>query len=306
MSDLVSAIIPTYNCAKYVISAIESALAQTHKNLEIIVIDDGSTDNTSESLKKYIESGAIRYFYQKNSGVSAARNVGIQQSRGDFIAFLDSDDVWLKYKLHVQLEIFKRHPAIGCLGGDMLNIEDGYEYNHTEELKIEKIEYEKFLIRNRLNTPTVMVKKDILSKVGLFDEKLKYAEDREMWLRISRISNCYKVRLPLVKRRELKTGGLSLDTDAMKKCIKIILGKNFTSITFGPRKFYLFLKSYGYFYSDLSWTEFMNKRRFRAMKYLMLSFLIYPYPFSRDMVNTSMHRLKELYRYIFNKRPILD
>jgi glycosyltransferase involved in cell wall biosynthesis len=306
MDGFISVIMPAYNCEKYIIDAIESVLAQTYKNFEIIVIDDGSTDNTREVLRKYIENGTIRYTYQKNAGVSTARNTGIRQAEGDLIAFLDSDDLWLNHKLQVQSDLFKKYPAVDCLGGDLIGIDESYEYSDTEEMKIDKIEYETMIIQNKLRTSTVMVKKEILPKSGLFDEGLTYAEDRDLWLRISKAGSCYKIRLPLTRRRDRREAGLSFNTKAMVTCTKIILRKNFIGMKFGLKKVHLFFKAYGYFYSDLSWTEFMNKRRSRAIGYLMLSFLIYTYTFSKDMVKTSMHRLKELYRYIFNKRPILD
>ncbi|MBM2835200.1 MAG: glycosyl transferase [Candidatus Brocadiaceae bacterium] len=95
----VSVVIPTYNRAPYVIMAIESVLAQSYQDYEIIVVDDGSTDGTRDVLEPYRDR--IRYMYQDNKGVSAARNTGIQESRGEWIAFLDSDDEWLPNKLEI-------------------------------------------------------------------------------------------------------------------------------------------------------------------------------------------------------------
>lgn len=95
----VSIIIPTYNSAKYIHDAIESVLNQTYQDFEIIVMDDGSIDNTKKVLRSYIESKKIRYFYQKNKGPSAARNKGIREAKGEYIAFLGADDIWHKKKL---------------------------------------------------------------------------------------------------------------------------------------------------------------------------------------------------------------
>lgn len=100
---LISVVIPTYNRAHYVCEAIDSVLAQTYKNIEIIAVDDGSTDNTKDIIQQY--SSRIKYIYQNNAGPSAARNNGIKQSNGDLIAFLDSDDIWLAEKLERQVEI---------------------------------------------------------------------------------------------------------------------------------------------------------------------------------------------------------
>src|SRR5690349_3602213 len=106
----VSVIIPTYNRAQFIARAVDSVLEQTYKDFEIIVIDDGSSDNTQEILKAY--EGKIRYVYQQNKGISAARNRGIQEAKGEYIAFLDSDDVWKPEKLSVQVAILDVNPHV--------------------------------------------------------------------------------------------------------------------------------------------------------------------------------------------------
>ena len=111
----VSVIIPTYNRAEYLPDAIDSVLAQTFRDFEVIIIDDGSTDNTREIIEKYIKRypQIIRPFYQMNSGASVARNKGIEEARGEYIAFLDSDDVWLSKKLERQVSVLERDKKIG-------------------------------------------------------------------------------------------------------------------------------------------------------------------------------------------------
>ncbi len=115
---LVSIIIPCHNRANIVRETIDSVLDQTYKKFEIILIDDGSTDNTREVISAY-DDRRIRYFYQANGGLSAARNSGLDVATGEFIAFLDSDDLWLKWKLTAQMEIFRRHPEAGLIWSDM-------------------------------------------------------------------------------------------------------------------------------------------------------------------------------------------
>jgi len=114
---MVSVVIPTYNRAPYVTMAIESALAQSYQDYEIIVVDDGSTDGTRDVLEPYRDR--IRYMYQDNKGVSAARNTGIQESRGEWIAFLDSDDEWLPNKLEIQIGYVKSYPEICLVAANM-------------------------------------------------------------------------------------------------------------------------------------------------------------------------------------------
>ncbi len=105
--NLVTIIIPAYNAASYIDQTIESVKRQTHTNWELLVIDDGSTDATSGTVGKFLGDGRIKYFHQKNSGVSAARNLGIEKAKGDFISFLDADDVWVETNLEIKLEALK-------------------------------------------------------------------------------------------------------------------------------------------------------------------------------------------------------
>jgi glycosyltransferase involved in cell wall biosynthesis len=115
---LVSVIIPCYNRAHIVRETIDSVLAQTYRNLEALVIDDGSTDDTREVVSSYPDP-RIRYFHRENGGLSAARNSGLNNARGEFVAFLDSDDTWHPWKLAAQIEIFRRHPEAGLIWSDM-------------------------------------------------------------------------------------------------------------------------------------------------------------------------------------------
>src|ERR1039457_5279759 len=127
-----SAVIPTYNRARFVGEAIDSILAQTRPVDEIIVVDDGSTDDTIERLKKY--APAIRCVSQQNRGPSAARNRGIKEAHCDFVAFLDSDDLWIPRKIELQLDFFAQHPDIEFVFGNMVNFSQGTE-KETPEIR---------------------------------------------------------------------------------------------------------------------------------------------------------------------------
>src|SRR6266849_10246474 len=120
MGALVSVILPTFNRAHCVGQAIDSALQQTHRDLEVIVVDDGSVDQTCQFMKrKYGEFRSIRYIYQENKGVAAARNTALRAAQGEFIAFLDSDDVWKPWKIELQLACMEKLPHIGMVWSDM-------------------------------------------------------------------------------------------------------------------------------------------------------------------------------------------
>jgi len=184
----VSVIIPTYNHAKYVGRAIDSVLAQTYKNYEIIVIDDGSTDNTKEVLKEFIAK--IEYVYQENRGLSAARNTGIKRSRGEYLVFLDADDYLPSEKLAVQVELLDKHPEIGWVYSDGYYVD---EKGNILERASERFKKPKspegdiffdLLSGNFIPVNTVMVRRKCMD-VGFFDESLTSYEDCDFWLRVS-------------------------------------------------------------------------------------------------------------------------
>lgn len=192
----VSVIIPTYNRADVLPRAIESALKQKDCSVEIIVVDDGSTDQTIDRLKIYKEK--IKYVYQENKGASAARNLGIAKSTGDFIAFLDSDDFFiseenLKLKselLESNLEYGMTYSSVNFFGEGMRTL-GGYS---GKELTGHIYPDLLFIKNNIIFTPTVMVRRDVLSIVGGFDESMHLCEDIDLWRRISKIKKIYQFK----------------------------------------------------------------------------------------------------------------
>lgn len=189
----VSAIIPTYNRARLVCGAIDSIMAQSRPVNEIIVIDDGSTDDTLEGLKKF--GHAIRYLRQQNRGPSAARNRGIKEARGDFVAFLDSDDLWVPGKIEMQLNLFASNPHVDFCFGKMVSFFDeaddetpvikdvaSEDYLVTHQTNLEKL-FELLIVQNPVATGTVMARRTSLDLVGDFDESRSISEDFDYWLR---------------------------------------------------------------------------------------------------------------------------
>jgi len=205
-NNLVSVIIPTYNSANYVKEAVDSVLGQTYKNIGVIVVDDGSTDNTKSILEKYIKSGEIKYIYQDNNGPASARNNGIKKSSGEFIAFLDADDVWLPNKLEKQIKLFENND-VGLVYSDMEFFGGKFKYrHHSEVLKREMFRgyvYGKLIFENFIPTSSIVVRRDVLDDIGLFDEdrELFAIEDYDLWLRITRRYKVDFVNKPLVKYR---------------------------------------------------------------------------------------------------------
>jgi glycosyltransferase involved in cell wall biosynthesis len=184
---IVSVIIPTYNREKYICNAVESVLNQTYSNFEIIIVDDGSTDNTPNLILEYNDN-RIKFLSQKNQGQGVARNTGIIASSGKFIAFLDSDDIWKITKLEDQIKFFQANKEIAwsytdayafdILSGDVLYLFSDNVSQYSGSIA------KKLILNNFIGTSTVIVKKKVLNEVGLFTN-LPKAQDWELWLRIA-------------------------------------------------------------------------------------------------------------------------
>ena len=180
----ISVIIPTYNRKHTLNRAIHSVLSQTFQPREIIVVDDGSTDGTKEWLAKMYP--AIRYVHQSNSGVSAARNVGIKTAQGDWLAFLDSDDEWLPQKLERQVAAVKEDADSLFCHTNEIWIRNGVRVNQGKKhRKYGGLIFDKCLDICRISPSSALFKKSILDDTGLFDEELPVCEDYDLWLRIT-------------------------------------------------------------------------------------------------------------------------
>lgn len=186
---IVSVILPTYNRAHLIEQAIQDVLEQTYQDFELIVVDDGSTDNSEEIIKK-MSDGRIRYVrHEKNKGANAARNTGIVTANGKYIAFQDSDDRWLPEKLEKQMQVFKTAPAgTGVVYTGFWRIK-GDQKKYVPSPRIKRKEgdiYNELLRGNFIGTPTAVVKKECFEKVGMFDEDLPRLQDWELFIRISK------------------------------------------------------------------------------------------------------------------------
>jgi glycosyltransferase involved in cell wall biosynthesis len=235
---VVSVLIPTYNRAHCICNAIDSVLAQTFTNVEIVVVDDGSKDETPEVMaREYQHEPRVRYLRQQNGGVSAARNHGLRHCRGEFVAFLDSDDVWLPWKLELQVACFRRFPDAVLTWTDMQAINAAgdvtcerylpkmyraYRWFTKNDLFTESVPldelcpgladmvgplrawkgeiYSQMIMGNLVHTSTVMDRRDIVQQVGWFDEKLRRGgEDYDFHIRACKLGPVVFVDAPLIK-----------------------------------------------------------------------------------------------------------
>lgn len=184
----VSVIIPTYNRADYVRESIESVLAQTYTDYEIIIVDDGSMDDTREVLKPWIDDGTIRYVYQENQGESAARNNGIRMAQGRYISFLDSDDLFLPTKFEKQVAYLDSHPEEAFVQSWYAKFDDaGNDLGYRDTSDISGKVYPGILLdwSVLLAVPSVVVRAKILKDVGGFDEAIYWGPDLDLWRRIT-------------------------------------------------------------------------------------------------------------------------
>ena len=193
----VSVIIPTYNGAKYIKQAVDSVLAQTYDDYEIIVVDDGSTDDTAELLRPY--GDRITYLYQENRKLPAARNTGIRAARGQYLAFLDSDDFFLPHKLAAQARCLDERPEVGLVASGHQYIDEAGRLLQESRpwLGRPAITLESILFGGLAPVHAVLLRREWFDRVGGFDEQFTYCEDSDLWFRLA-LAGCLTAWLPVV------------------------------------------------------------------------------------------------------------
>lgn len=210
MPELVTAIIPTFNYGRFVARAVTSVLAQTYPNLECIVVDDGSTDDTQEVLRAFGDQ--IKVIRQPNTGLSAARNRGIAEARGRYIAFLDADDWWSPVKIATQVEWLETHPGVGCVGCGREHVESdgcvstlaGLPNHRSRRETLRDLAVRAFWVSG--SGSGALVRAEVLSAAGGFDESLTAAEDWDLWLRLAALTDIDNVPAVLTTIRRHGTG----------------------------------------------------------------------------------------------------
>ena len=197
---MISVIIPTFNRAAFVREALDSVLAQTCLPWEVIVVDDGSTDETAEIFS--VESERVRYVRQDHAGVSAARNQGIRLARSDWLAFLDSDDVWLPAKLAAQTLFAAENPHLRVFQTEEIWLRNGRRLNPKKcHTKPNGYCFDRLLERCLVSPSAVMIHRSVFDLVGGFDESLPACEDYDLWLRIGCRYPIGLLNRPLVVKR---------------------------------------------------------------------------------------------------------
>ena len=206
VKNLVSVVIPTHNRDNLICRAVDSALKQTYKDIEIIVVSDGSDDRTDEIMKKYESRFSNLKFisYFPGQGGNHARNTGIKNSRGEYIAFLDDDDEWHEDKIQLQIDFLNKNPGIGLVCTAINSIDDAtgvksvFVPSAPQDCSIEILKYN--LIGS---TTTVLTKHELLDSVEMFDEDLKAMQDYDLWIRLCQVTKVGVVQKPSVEYHNL-------------------------------------------------------------------------------------------------------
>lgn len=208
MDGRVSAVVTAYNCVQYIGEALESVLSQTRPPDEIVVVDDGSRDGTPDVVANFPQN-RIRLIVQENRGPGAARNRGIMETSGEFLAFLDGDDIWLADKTALQLAYLQSHPHVALVSGDewLWDIETDERWLGGLRLKPYHNLSREILIHNLVGNPSmVMLRRSILQRVGLFDTTLPWGQDWELWIRIATRAPIGYLTQPVIIYRKHSAG----------------------------------------------------------------------------------------------------
>jgi len=224
---IISIVITTYNYAQYLPLAIESAIGQTYNSIEVIVVNDGSTDDTSEVISPYLNNQKFKYIKQANAGQANAKNTGIKNANGQLIAFLDADDIWEKSKLEKQVKLF-HNLKTGVVFSRARYINkrgEGLNYNLTMGyLTPRSGNVTKFLFYdNFIPFSSSVVRRECFEKYGLFDETLEMAIDWDLWLRISTGHQFDFIDEPLLLYRIGHSGQMSKNIEKRYHCIDRVM-----------------------------------------------------------------------------------
>jgi glycosyltransferase involved in cell wall biosynthesis len=294
----ITVIIPTYNRGAFICDAIDSVLSQTFQDFELIIVDDGSTDNTAVLISAYADS-RLRYLTQENKGRSNARNRALAVAQGEYIAFLDSDDMYLPDKLRVQTSFMDSHPDVGMIYTSALCVdEEGRDLNFTYVASVSGYIYRyiAFFQPVTITLPTVMVRRAVFDRVGGFDEQMSRFEDTDMWRRISKLFRICAMPIETCKLRTHADNSLASQNPASilqaiaYYCTKIRREDSDQPLFVRLKGFAALYRYYGRaFQSVPGWEK--NGRLLIASAYVC-----WPPDFFRDLWNASPQQLRFILR----------
>ena len=286
MNPLISIVIPTYNRAHLILEALETSVLQTYRPIEIIVVDDGSTDQTiglveDWSIVSSHKDVKLKIIKQENKGGNVARNNGVKNAKGEFIAFLDSDDLWNKTKLKKQYELISQSDRIGGVYCGLREV----EYESGTVISDSKRDYTEGLILSQLlvkditaPTSAYLVRKKVFDEVGCFDESLQARQDWDMWIRVSENYEIRAVHQNLIDLRHHKGPRTASNPQKEIKAYKIIRQKYHYLLDKQPKNIQKEAKAN--FYKRLGRVYFHNNISKRiAFSYYIKGIVLFPKDF---------------------------
>lgn len=284
----VSVIITTYNSMAYLPQTVESVLRQTFTDFEVLLVDDGSSDSTLEWASGLVDP-RVKLISQQNQGVCVARNTGIAHARGEYVSFLDSDDLWEPTKLEKQVRCLEDNPALGLVHTWLALIDE--EGNLTGRVLASNAEddvWKQIVQKNSVACSSVLVRRCCFETVGDFDTDLRVAEDWDMWIRIAERYQFGLIKEPLVRYRQ-RVNSKSKNYPSRVQDFRIIIEKAFQS---APLEFLpLRNQSYGHVYLCIAWKCLQgNQKDYKTAKYFRQQALSY-YPqlrYSQEYIRLSL------------------
>lgn len=270
---LVSVVVPAFNADKFIGAALESVLAQTYSELEIIVVDDGSTDHTADIVRSFLPD--LRLIRKRQSGPAAARNTALRTATGKYCAFLDADDLWHPEKCELQVRLLERRQEIRICSGSMCSFDDGHTPPPLKPSReYTRISGEELLLRNHMRSSSVMVRESARRGM-LFDETIQGGEDWDLWRRILRGGDALRISGPIGWYRK-RPGSLSTNALKMLNENRKVLSKTFAENPTLPM--HLKLQALSYLHFDAA-IEYRHYSFWQSFVHWMESCMIWPFSF---------------------------
>jgi len=284
--EAVTVVIPTYNSGRFVADAIESVLHQTHAPTQIIVVNDGSTDDTNQRLIPF--GDRITVINQANQGAAPARNAALRMATGEFIAFLDADDVFHPRKLELQLAVLRRRPEIKMLGTRCYDYPCQALPDMSADARVEEVPLDRLLVRNYFTASSIIVRREIVQRLGGFDTTIPNVEDFDLWQRVAQVGAVANLDLPLTGYRAV-AGSISRRPDGVERGTRRILSKLDEQNAWRGRN-WLRRKAFSHLHYSVAYLHGAAGRQGVALWEMLQSIAWYPFPYRRHEVGAILAR----------------
>ena len=283
----VSVVIPAYNAMNYLPETVESVLRQTFTDFEVLIVDDGSSDHIKQWASGLVDP-RVKLISQENQGLPGARNTGIAQTQGEYIAFLDADDLWEATKLEKQVRCLEDNPAVGLVHTWMVLVdEQGKSTGRVMPSNAEGDVWKQLVEKNVIGCPSVIVRRSCFETVGVFDRSLRSLEDWDMWIRIATRYPFAVIKEPLAYYRQLPSS-MSKNCQVMEQSFHTVIERSFRSAPL--ELLYLKNRSYGHANLCLAWKALQSKDRDYKLAIHFRQQAIVHYPqlrYSRESIRLS-------------------